>query len=155
MLQLLLGSYLNLKTEDMLNSLTLDFNEFQSEFYPQISSETTISPNLSQLETIFPFVSTTSPAPDPMTTVVGAIGQNLGQQSGGYVGNLVNGLLEGLSPTITEQIGNVGSTAVNSTIKVWFSKNWAYVALGFTFLFGGIWYFAKKGKKTTYFKKRY
>jgi hypothetical protein len=151
----------------VMSVLPLDYNEFSSEFYQNTDASSIISPNLSDLDVIFPYTSEDSPAPlvglDPKTTqtppilpqknetvsvAVGQIGNALGNAGGTILGNLLNNVVQGLGNGVQESAGQAGATIVNSTLKEWFKKNWYYVAGGTLLFFSGIWYFVKRGKKS-------
>lgn len=160
---------LNAKTNllPVFSVLPLDYNEFSYDYLTTYSTST-ISPNLSELDVIFPYTPEDSPAPlvvgsDPKTTqtppilptkndtvsvAIGQVGNALGNVGGTILGNLLNNVVQGLGNGVQESAGQAGASIVNSTLKEWFKKNWYYVAGGVLLFFGGIWYFVKRGKKS-------
>jgi hypothetical protein len=162
---------LNAKTNllPLVSVVPFDLQEFSSDFYHQTNSTSTISPNLSDLDVIYPYTSEEIPAlaeisvSGPKTTqtppilpqknetvsvAVGQIGNALGNAGGTILGNLLNNVVQGLGNGVQESAGQAGATIVNSTLKEWFKKNWYYVTGGVLIFFAGIWYFVKRGKKS-------
>jgi hypothetical protein len=153
---------LNAKTilTPQISVLPLDYNEF-AQNYSSIDAHSVIQPNLADLDVIYPHVSLTpAPSSDPkissqptknetLSVAVGQVGNALGNAGGTILGNLLNNVVQGLGNGVQESAGQAGATIVNSTLKEWFKKNWYYVAGGVLIFFGGIWYFVKRGKKSS------
>ena len=87
-----------------------------------------------------------------VNSTVSQIGNALGNAGGSILGNLLNNFVDGLGGGVKSSVGGVGATVATATLKEWFKRNWMYVTGGVIFLFGGIWYFAKRGNKT--YKRR-
>jgi hypothetical protein len=88
-----------------------------------------------------------------VNNAVTQIGGALGTQAGTILGNLLNSAVQGLGNGVQETAGGTGATIVSSTLREWFKRNWYYVTGGVIAFFFGIWYFVKRGKKSSYKRK--
>jgi hypothetical protein len=175
---------LNAKVASVMQPV--DTSELSSEFYQNLSPNDVVEPNLTNLDSVYPYTGETfaSSAPTPniadivastfnqfvnstptptivaptngstISTAVGQVANAVGNAGGTILGNLLNQVVAGVGNGVQDSAGSAGASIVDSTLKVWFKKNWYYVAGGVILLFGGIWYFAKHGKKTAISKYR-
>ena len=71
-----------------------------------------------------------------------------------FAKSVLEGVNDGLSSGVVQGAGVVGATVVNSTLKVWFQKNWKYVIGGAVGLIGLIWFLRRDRNNYSRAKKR-